>query len=142
MSDLEGTNLEERDNALNEEIAKHPAEESIEVLVKDARRRTRQLHILTATVILVIIMLLGLAGVSYKLYQISKLAQSNKAAVVANCETANDSRQNNKALWDFVFALPPDQPPTPEQAQRAAEFKGFVAKTFALRDCQAEINSH
>lgn len=140
MSDLSENNLEQRDDELNKQMATHPAEESIQVLVKDANRRKRQLRLLTVTVILTLLAVIGLAVVSYKTVQLTKLAQSNRDAVVANCETANDSRQNNKQLWDFVFALPALEPPTPEESARAAQVKDFIAKTFAQRDCQAEIN--
>lgn len=139
MSGLEN-NLEERDDELNKQMQKHPAEESIKVLVKDARRRTVQLRLLSATVVLTLLLTLMLSVVSYKLYRVTQLAQSSQAAVVANCETANDSRRNQKQLWDFVFALPQLEPPTAEEQARAAQFKDFIAKTFALRDCQAEVN--
>lgn len=139
MSDADN-NLEQRDNELNKQIAEHPAEKSIEVLVKDAKRRSRQLHLLTATVILTLLLTIGLSVVSYKLYHITKLSQSTQTAVVLNCETANDSRRNQKELWDFVFALPALEPPTVEEQARAAQFKAFIGKTFALRDCQGEVN--
>lgn len=138
MSDPTDNNLEQRDDKLNEQMATHPAEKSIEVLVKDAKRRTRQLHLLTATVALTLILGIGLSVVSYKLYHITQLAQSNTQAVIDNCETANDSRKNQKALWDFVFALPSLEPPTAEEQARAAQFKAFIAKTFVQRDCKAE----
>lgn len=133
-------NLEQRDDELNRQMEKHPAEESIAVLVKDAHRRKRQLRLLTISVTLNIILTLGFGYPAYKTNQTASLAQSNKNAVIANCEVSNQSRADNRALWDFIFALPQDQPPTPEQQKRAEQFKGFVAKTFAERNCQAEIN--
>lgn len=139
MSEFEN-NLEERDDHLNQQIEEHPAEESIRVLVKDAHRRTRQLRLLTATVVLTLLMAIGLVFVSYKLYRITQLAQTNQNAVVANCETANDSRKNQLILWNYVFSVPARTPRTPEQEQRNEDFKKFIAKTFAPRDCRAEIN--
>ena len=133
-------NLEQRDNELNRQMAEHPAEESIRVLVKDANRSKRRVRILTISVILDVLLTIGLAAVSYKTSEVAHLAQSNKQAVIANCEVANESRKNNHDLWDFAFSLSPDQPQTPEQQQRAAEFREFVNKTFAQRDCQAEVN--
>lgn len=141
MSNLEDHNLEQRDDELNRQMAEHPAEESIRVLVKDAQRSKRRMRILTVSVILDILLTIGLATVSFKTSEVAHLAQSNKDAVIANCQTANESRRNNKALWDFAFTLTPDQPPTPEQNERTAKFKEFVAKTFAQRDCQAETNN-
>lgn len=135
-------NLEQRDDELNKQMAEHPAEQSIQVLVKDAARSKRRMRILTISVIFDILLTIGLATVSFKTSELAHLAQSNKQAVLANCQTANESRKNNRDLWEFAFSLPPNQPPTPEQTQRIAEFKKFVAKTFAERDCQAEINQH
>lgn len=140
MNNLEDHNLEQRDDELNRQIEKHPAEESIQVLVKDAHRSKRRMRILTVSVILDILLTIGLAAVSFKTSELAHLAQSNKNAVIANCETANESRKNNRDLWEFAFTLTPEQPPTPEQAERTAKFKEFVAKTFAERNCQAETN--
>ena len=139
MSESEN-NLEQRDDELNKQMAKHPAEESIETLVKDAHRAKRRFRILAISVILDIFLSLGLAYVTVRLAETTRLSQTNKAAVIANCETSNQSRKDNKALWDFAFTLTPTQPQTPEQIKNTALFKEFVGKTFAQRDCQAEIN--
>lgn len=139
MSESEN-NLEQRDDELNKQMAKHPAEESIQVLVKDANRRKRQLHILTGTVIVTLVLALGLTFVSFKLFQITRLAQNNQDAVIQNCETANDSRKNQLALWNYVFSITPEQPRSDSQNQQTEEFRAFVEKTFAPRDCQAKVN--
>lgn len=133
------SNLEERDDELNQKMADHPADEAIAVLVKDARRSKRRLQLLTISVILDILLTIGLAIVSYKTSELAHLAQSNRQAVLANCEVSNESRQNNRVLWDYALSLPPQQPLTPEQQKVRADFKTFVNKTFAERDCQAEI---
>lgn len=141
MSEVEN-NLEQRDDELNKQMETHPAEKSIDILVKDAHRRKRQLHLLTIFIALNILMSIVLSYVTWKTNQLASLAQSNRAALVANCETSNDSRKDNRALWDFVFALPALEPPTVEEQARAAQFKAFIAKTFAQRDCQAEIEKN
>lgn len=138
MSESEN-NLEKRDNELNEQMAAHPAEKSIETLVKDAQRSKRRFRILAFSVILDIFLSLGLAYVTLKLAETTRLSQTNRAAVIANCETANQARKDTKALWDFAFALTPSQPQTPEQTKNTQLFKAFVEKTFTQRDCQAEI---
>lgn len=137
MNDQEN-NLEQRDDELNKQMSVHPAEESVQILVKDAKRRTTQLRILSASVILTLLLTIGLSVVSYKLYQITKLAQSNRAAVIANCETANDSRKNQRELWRYVTSLTPIQPRSDKQEARVKDLSKFVDKTFAQRDCQAE----
>lgn len=133
-------NLEERSDELDKQMAEHPAEESIRVLVKDADRSKRRMRILTISVILDILLTIGLAAVSFKTSEIAHLAQTNRQAVLANCQTANESRRNNRELWEFAFTLTPNQPQTDAQKAQTQTFKEFVAKTFAERDCQAEIN--
>ncbi len=137
---IETTNLEERDNRLNEEMKQHPAEEAIQVLVKDAHRRKRQVRILAVSVVLNILLTAGFGFLTYKTNQIASLAQSNQDAVVANCEVANESRKNQRDLWAYVISLTPEQPRSQEQQDRTDKFSDFVDKTFAQRDCQAEIN--
>lgn len=133
------SNLEERSDELDAQMAAHPAEKSIAVLIRDANRRKRQLRILTASIVFDIVLSIALGVVTFKTNELAKLAQSNSDAVVANCEVSNESRRDEKALWDFVFALPVLEPPTAEEQARAAQFKAFINKTFAERDCQTEI---
>jgi hypothetical protein len=133
-------NLDERSDELDKQMEKHPAEESIEVLTKDAHRRTRQLRILAVCIVFNLLLTVGFGLLTYKTNQLARLAQKAKDAIVANCEVANDSRENNHALWDYILALPPSEPRTAEQEKRISEFETFIDRTFAQRDCQAEIN--
>lgn len=139
MSDTE-SNLEERDNELNKQMTKHPAEESVQILVKDAQRRTRQLRILTGSVIFQIFFLFGLAYGWYQNHEIALQAETNKNAIVRSCETSNDSRKNQLELWNYILSITPEQPRSEAQNKQAEEFRAFVNKTFAPRDCQKEIN--
>lgn len=130
--------LEERSDKLDEQMAAHPAEESIQVLVKDAHRRKRQLRILTVSVILDIILSLVLGFVTWKTNELAQLAQKTEDALIANCEIVNDSRDKQRELWGYVISLTPQQPRTPEQQDRTNNFAEFVDRTFVHRDCQAE----
>lgn len=132
--------LDDRNAELEKKLEISPVEKNIEVLVRDAAKRKRQVRLLAASLVFDLLLTVGLATISLKTNETAHLAQSNRDAVLANCETSNDSRKNNRALWDFAFALTPTQPPTEEQKAQTALFKEFVAKTFAERDCQAEIN--
>lgn len=133
-------NLDERSDALDKEMAKHPAEESIQILLKDARRRKQQVRLLTVSVIFDIFLSIGLAWFAYQANRTAELAQSNKDAVIANCEVSNESRKNNRELWAFAFSFPPDPPRTDIENQRVEQFKAYIAKTFVERNCHAEIN--
>lgn len=134
------SNLDERSDRLDEELKQNPIDKSIETLVKDAARRRLQLRLLGIFIVLQFLFIVTLGVVSVKTAQVAQLAQSNKAAVIQNCETANDSRNNQRQLWGYVLSLTPQQPRTPEQDARVAEFARFVDRTFAPRDCQAEAN--
>lgn len=136
------SNLEERSDELDKQMAEHPAEESIRILVKDANKSKRRFRILTISVILDILLTIGLAYLSFKTSETAHLAQTNKAALIANCETANESRKNNRDLWEFAFSLTPTQAQTDEQKAQNQKFKDFVAITFAQRDCRAEVNKN
>lgn len=132
--------LDERNEELDKQLQVHPVEESVAVLMKDAKARKLQVRILLVSVILDILLTVGLTVVSIKTSDVAHLAQSNREAVFANCQTSNDSRHNNRILWDYLLALPPEQPQSDQQKLQIAKFKEFVATTFAERDCQAEIN--
>lgn len=132
--------LDERSDDLDKRMAEHPVEKTVKTLLEADRRNRLRIRILTVSIILDIVLTVGVTVLSYHTNQLTHLAQSNREAVIANCETANESRANNKQLWDFAFALPTTQTPTPEQQANLEKFKAKVNQTFAQRDCQAEIN--
>lgn len=130
--------LEERANTLDEKLKHNPIDQNVEALIIGARRQRRATRLLTISIILEFLLIGGLAVVSYRTTQLTQLAQNNKDAVLLNCETANDSRSNQRTLWGYVLSLTPIQPRTTEQQARVEEFSKFVDKTFAQRDCEAE----
>lgn len=80
---------------------------------------------------LLIFALVVLFGVS-----VYRQNRHNQDILVKNCELGNDLRKKERSLWDYILALPSDQPQTPEQEKRRADFKTFLAKTFPHRDCE------
>lgn len=132
--------LDSRSDELDKKLEGNDIDKSVATLVKDARRRQLQLRLLTASIILDFILSAVLTVVVFKTNEVARLAQSTKAAVIQNCETANDSRRNQRQLWGYVLSLTPEQPRTSEQEARVKEFSKFVDSTFAPRDCQAEAN--
>jgi hypothetical protein len=134
------SNLEERDDELNQKMVDSPPEEAIKILVKDANRRKRQLRLLTISVIFDIVLSLALAYGWQQNHSLAIKAETNKNAIIHNCETSNDSRKKNHVLWDYILALPPAQPLTSDQQLQRDNFSKFVDQTFAQRDCKAEVN--
>lgn len=136
-------NLKQRDNALNEQMATHPAEESIRILVKDANRRKRQLRLLTISVVFDIVLSLALTYGWQLNHNLAIKAETNRSAILRGCEVSNEARAKNKQLWAYILELPTadGQPRTPEQQKRVDDFRRFINDTFAPRDCSAEINN-
>lgn len=132
--------LADRADALDKKMADVDIDEAIRTLVLDARRRRLQVRLLAVFIALTTGLTVAIGVVSWKTAQLANLAQTNKAAVIQNCETANDSRTAQRQLWGYVLSLTPSQPRNAEQQARVDEFAKFVDRTFAPRDCQAEAN--
>lgn len=132
--------LDSRNEDLNKKIDDTDLPSAVRVLIDDAKKRRNQIRWLVVSITLDFILTIGLTVLSIRTNQVASLAQSNRTALIQNCETSNDSRERQRALWAYVIALPPQQPPTPEQQKRVEEFQKFVDTTFSQRDCQAEAN--
>lgn len=132
--------LDSRNAELESKLKTADLPKAVDTLLSDARRRRFQLRVLAVSIALDFILTIGLTFLSFKTSDLAQLAQNNRDAVIQNCETANDSRENQRALWGYVFSVSPTTPRTPEQEQQINEFRDFVNKTFAQRDCQAEAN--
>lgn len=63
------------------------------------------------------------------------LAKQVHATQVSNCQQSNITRQQTIQIWDYVLAVPPTTPPTEAQKKIRADFKTFVHRVFAPRDC-------
>lgn len=126
--------LDDRNAELEHKLEENPIDNQIAVLVRADRRRKWQ--VLALTVIIAV-----LTVVAFKTFQLARLAQSNREAVVASCETSNEARKNNTILWDFILKQPSEKPLTAEQQRVRNDFIDLKNKTFAPRDCQAEIDN-
>lgn len=132
--------LEERSNELDKKLEDNDIDNSIDILVKDAKRRRIQLQIVTATVIIDFILTIGLIFVSINTNNALIAAQNNKDALVLSCKSGNDFRVSEASLWNHILEIQPVlQNLTPEQqVQRdktVADFKKYLQTTFATRDC-------
>ncbi len=132
--------LDTRNAALNEELEKNPIDVQVEALARADKRQSRQVILLSITVAFDVLLTIGFGYITIRTHQLANQAETNQTALVRNCETANASRKNNQVLWDYILAIPTPNAPTVEQQKNRDDFKAFVDKTFAPRDCQAEIN--
>lgn len=99
--------------------------------LKLTRRIERRYYTVIALVVIAIVCIL-VAGFIVNAQQTAK---RNRDIQINNCKIGNEFRTNNRQLWDYILALSPEKPPTPEQAKRIIDFKKFLNKTFELRDC-------
>lgn len=132
--------LAERDDELDKKLEGNPIDSSIATLTRDARRARRNVRLLAASITLDFVLTIALTVLSFQTNHLATLAQTNKQAVIQNCETANDSRTAQRQLWGYVLSLTPQQPRTAEQQARVDEFAKFVDQTFKPRDCKAEAS--
>lgn len=124
--------LDERNAELEKQLEINPIDEQIHALVRASRYQKWYSVALSIIVI-------GLVIVAYRTFQLARVAQSNKDAVIASCETSNAARKNNTVLWDFLLEQQPQRPQTEQQIKLRKDFIDLKNKTFAPRDCMAEI---
>jgi len=132
--------LDDRNAELDKKLEENPIDEIVGSLVRADRRRKGQVRWLALSLALDVLLTLAFGWVTIQTHRISTKAESNQNAIARSCETSNEARKNNLVLWDYILEIPPVQPLTAEQLQQRDQFKVFVQKTFAQRDCQAEVN--
>jgi hypothetical protein len=110
-------------------------DEMINDLVKYGRQNRRLIKWIFISVALDILLTASLSFVFLRQQhnQNSILATSN--FVTAGCKSGNDIRAAEIKLWNYVLSFPPATPRTPAQNQQVADFKVFLDKTFAPRNC-------
>ncbi len=132
-------NLEQRNAELDKKIESTDLPNAVDTLLKDAKSRRRQIKLLALTVAFDVLLTIGFGYITLKTHDIATKADSNSAAIVRSCESTNESRANNKKLWDYILALPPRTERTPAQTEQLADFQAFVDKTFAPRNCSTVV---
>lgn len=129
--------LDSRNEDLNQKIGDTDLPSAVATLVKDAKKRKRQLRLLATSIILDIVLTVGLTFLSIRTHNLAVTADSNHSAIVRSCESSNDARASNKQLWHFLLDLPTPNAQTIQQQTNRDKFSMYVDKTFAPRDCNA-----
>jgi len=132
--------LDTRNAALNKELEENPIDLQVEALARADKKQSRQVVLLAVTVAFDVLLTFGFGYITVRTHQLANQSETTKAALIRNCETANDSRKNQRELWAYVISLTLSEPRTQEQTNRVDSFQDFVDKTFAARDCDTEIN--
>lgn len=124
--------LDERNAQLEHKLEENPIDRQIAVLVKADKRRKLQIIVLAMLTI-------GLVFVSVRTSQIASQAESNRAALMARCNSTNEARAKNKQLWDYLIEQGKDQPRTPEAQKFFDKFVALKDQTFAPTDCSQAV---
>lgn len=126
-SDELDTRLSEDDN-LNQTVADW---------ITYGKRSRKLIRLVIFSIILELILLVSFIFIYTKQQSVQAQTMANHNALVTGCLSGNEFRKSNLTLWDYAFSIPPDVPPSPQQQQKIDDFKVFIKKTFALRDCNA-----
>lgn len=131
--------LDDRNAELEEKLEHNPIDEQIAALARSDKSRKRQVRWLAISLALDVLLTIGFGYTTLQANEAAKKAETNEVAIVRNCETANQSRKDQRELWGYVISLTPIEPRTEAQTNRVNQFSDFVDKTFAQRDCQGEL---
>jgi regulator of extracellular matrix RemA (YlzA/DUF370 family) len=90
-----------------------------------------------AFVIVDVLLTILLTAFGYLSVHAVQSASHANSAQLALCQAGNVSRAQQIQLWDYVLTLSSKgSPQTPQQKQRAAEFRVYLHHVFASRDCR------
>lgn len=127
--------LDNRNKELDKKLGNIDLNKAVSTLINDAKRSKRRVRLLAISLLFDLLLTLGLGVVSVKTHNAAVQAETNKAALLRSCQTTNEARANNAVLWDYLLALQPEKPLTPNEIKFRTEFTALKVKTFAPRDC-------
>lgn len=123
----------------SDKLDEHPEMKGLYKNVADlaayGRRSRRLIRWVIALAIFEVIIIIALGAAFFQLQMNQEDIKKNTTSILASCESGNNFRASQITLWDYILAIPPQTPPSPEQDKRIADFKDFVHKTFSPRDC-------
>lgn len=133
--------LDSRADALDQKLTENSIDDSISVLVRDAKRRRRQIIALAISLVVDCLLTIGFGFLAIQARDTANEVQKNQASIISSCQVGNEFRKTEASLWEHIIAIQPvDQGQlTPaQQAQRdktIADFQQYLKTTFAPRDC-------
>lgn len=64
-------------------------------------------------------------------------------SIYTNCSNNNEARRGSLIVWEVVLSASEDNPNrTPEEIQRAEEFRAFVHELYETRDCRNPLRNY
>lgn len=122
---------------LNEDMADQVT--TLSVVVKRDRKLTKWLAV---SVVLDVILSAALGVIAFQAQTALSTAQENRDNAKLTCEVANQTRQAQVQLWEYVLTLSDTnaQNLTAEQKMRRTAqivaFRAYLAQVFAVRNCE------
>lgn len=129
--------LDDRNAELEKKLQQNPIDEAVAALVRADKRRKSQILLLFISITFDLVLSVFLAFGWQSNHRLAVQADTNKAAIIRNCETANESRKNNREIWNFVLDLTANTPRDAEASQTRDRFVAKLDETFAPRDCNS-----
>lgn len=119
--------------------------DAVVALRKSQRRTKTTVRLLAVVLALVVLLGVGLALVAVDARQAStraehatSVANHNADTLRLTCEIGNESRATQRQLWTYVLDVSTQgQTLNPAQRRQVMQFRAYVARTFAPRDCDS-----
>lgn len=133
--------LDSRSDALDKKLSENTIDNAVDILVRDAKKRRRQIIWLAISLMLDLWLTIGLAFLSIQARDTAIEVQKSNNSLISNCKIGNEFRASEAGLWQHILSIQPVNQGqlTPEQeAQRektVADFQQYLKTTFAPRDC-------
>lgn len=83
----------------------------------------------------VLILAAGIVVNAVRASNAADLARQVHDTQVATCQQGNATRLQQIQIWDYVLAVPPAKPPSAQEQKIRADFKAYVHRVFAPRNC-------
>lgn len=128
--------LDDRNAVLEEKLENNPIDETIDILVRQAKRNKNNIRWLALSIVLDILLTIVITFITIRTQQLQKQSETNKNAIVARCENTNEARARSARLWDYLIDQSKDQPRTPDQEKFRNDFIKLKNETFAPSDCK------
>lgn len=106
------------------------AEQNAQVAEQKRYGRWNRLMIWSLAALTVVV-----AVVAVRAQQAHDSAAQVHASQISICQSTNTARSQNLQLWEYVLSLPPDRPLTEQQQKIRNEFRAYIQKVFAPRNC-------
>lgn len=99
--------------------------------------RIRDLYEHVAPILAVVTLLVAFSAVGWSWQNTRASNAQQQENAVTNCENANESREAARTLWGYVVDLSEanNTDATPEEAAYLDEFRAWINKVYAQRDC-------